>query len=212
LQLTSYWRSSAAYRVRIALNLKGVDYDVLPVDLRAGVQRGAQNSTRHPLGLVPALSHEGRWLTQSLAIVEWLDETVPEPPLLPADPLARAEARALALTIACEIHPLNNTRVLKYLESVLDQPEAARLAWYRHWVAEGFAALERMLAGAGPFCVGDRPGLADVCLVPQVYNARRYDCPLDAFPTVTRIEQACLALPAFDQARPERQPDAMTGG
>ncbi|WP_445004848.1 maleylacetoacetate isomerase [Halomonas mongoliensis] len=210
--LYGYFRSSAAYRVRIALNLKGLAHDQAPVNLVKGEQRGEANLARHPQGLVPSLvTGDGLVLTQSLAICEYLDETHPEPPLLPADPAGRARVRALAQLVACEIHPLNNLRVLKYLVGTLEADEAAKLAWYRHWVAEGFQALEAMLsreAGSGDFCHGDTPTLADLCLVPQVFNAERFECDLTAYPRIRRITANCRALDAFAQAAPGAQPDA----
>lgn len=210
--LYGYFRSSAAYRVRIALNLKGIDYDQSPVNLVKGEQRDAANLGRNPQGMVPSLiTDEGVTLTQSLAICEYLDETHPEPPLLPADAAGRARVRALAQVVACEIHPLNNLRVLKHLVGELGVDDAAKLAWYRHWVAEGFQALETLLtaeAGSGDFCHGDTPSLADLCLVPQLYNAERFECDLSAYPRIQRIAANCRALPAFRQAAPEAQPDA----
>ena len=199
--------SSASYRVRIALNLKGIGAEMLSLRLRAGEQRSPEYAAINPQCMVPALMlDDGEALTQSLAIIEYLDETWPEPPLLPREPVARAWVRATALAIACDIHPLNNLRVLRYLETELGQDEARVQAWYEHWVAEGFAALERRLAEpprSGPFCCGERPGLADLCLVPQVYNARRYKVPLDAYPRIRAIDEACGELDAFRRARPE---------
>ncbi|WFM71453.1 maleylacetoacetate isomerase [Halomonas sp. CKK8] len=210
--LYGYFRSSAAYRVRIALNLKGVDYDQSPVNLVKGEQREAANLGRNPQGMVPSLgTDEGVTLTQSMAICEYLDERYPEPPLLPADVTERARVRALAQVVACEIHPLNNLRVLKHLVGELGVDDEAKLAWYRHWIAEGFQALESMLtaeAGTGDFCHGDTPTLADICLVPQVYNAERFECDLSAYPRIQRITDNCRELPAFRQAAPEAQPDA----
>lgn len=213
LRLYGYWRSSAAYRVRIALELKGLRYDYRAVHLTrgGGEQRQPPYTAVNPQGRVPSLEHDGRVLTQSLAIVEYLDETWPQPALLPADAAGRARVRALAQLIACDIHPLNNLRVFQYLEHTLGQSDAARSDWYRHWILDGFAALEVLLArdgATGRFCHGDSPGLADLCLVPQVYNARRYACELNPFPTIVRIDAACNALEAFERARPERQPDA----
>ncbi|MDY7116071.1 maleylacetoacetate isomerase [Halomonas sp. SSL-5] len=210
--LYGYFRSSATYRVRIALNLKGFDYDQSPVNLVKGEQREAANLGRHPLGMVPSLiTDEGVTLTQSMAICEYLDERYPEPPLLPADVTERARVRSLAQMVACEIHPLNNLRVLKYLVGELGGDDEAKLTWYRHWIAEGFQALETILtaeAGTGDFCHGNLPSLADICLVPQVYNAERFECDLSAYPTIQRITANCRALPAFQQAAPEAQPDA----
>lgn len=201
--LHDYWRSSASYRVRIALNLKGVAYRSHPVDLRAGEQRGEANLARNPQGLVPTLEVDGTALVQSLAIIDWLDSAYPEPRLLPAEPLARAATLARALLIACDIHPVDNLRVLKRLESQFGADQAARDAWYRHWVAEGLQALETM-AGPGPFLGGDAPDLSDVCLVPQLYNARRVDLPLDAYPRLLRADAAAAKLDAFAAAHPDR--------
>jgi maleylacetoacetate isomerase len=213
LKLYTYWRSSAAYRVRIALELKGLRYESVPVHLvRGGGEQNQPGYLRvNPQGRVPALEHDGCILTQSLAIIEYIDECWPSPPLMPEAPAARARVRALALLVACDIHPLNNSRVLKYLGGMLGQAEPARDEWYRHWISDGFTALEKLLAGSeetGRYCHGDTPGFADVCLVPQVYNARRYRCDLTPFPTIVRIEQACSALEPFQRASPERQPDA----
>ena len=207
MQLYDYWRSSAAYRVRIALNLKGLEYAQIPIDLRAGQQRDEGYLGLNPQGLVPFLEDGETGLGQSLAIIEYLEERHPEPPLLPDEPVQRAQARAIALAIACDIHPLNNLRVLQYLERTLECDESVRMAWYRHWIAEGLRALEATLPKtAGAFCVGDRPSLADICLVPQVYNARRYHCDIEPYPTVRRIDEQCRALEAFARAAPDRQP------
>jgi maleylacetoacetate isomerase len=213
LELYTYWRSSAAYRVRIALELKGLAYEARPVHLTHGGGEHRSDAYRrvNPQARVPALAHDGRVLTQSLAIIEYLEEMWPEPPLLPAGPAARARVRAVAQLIACDIHPLNNLRVLQYAREALGASEDARNAWYRHWIMDGFAALEILLtdsAETGRHCHGDAPTIADACLVPQVYNARRYRCDLAAFPTIVRIDAACSALPAFARARPEAQPDA----
>jgi len=217
LQLHSYFRSSAAYRVRIALNLKGLAWETMPVHLLKG---GGEQFTpafraTNPQALVPALrlpdEEGGGVLTQSLAIIEYLDEIHGGAPLLPGSALGRARVRALAQAIACDLHPLNNLRVLRYLKHELGVDEAQKNAWYAHWVALGLGAVEQMLAGSpdtGRFCHGEAPGLADCCLVPQIYNAQRFGCPLDAYPTIGRIVAACNALPAFQQAAPERQPDA----
>ncbi len=213
LCLYSYWRSSAAYRVRIGLNLKGLPYDIMPVHLlrNGGEQRTPEFREANPQGLVPVLQHGQRTLRQSMAILEYLDEMWPERPLLPATARDRQRVRALAQVIACDIHPLNNLRVLQYLEHEWGVPQAERETWAKHWMAEGFAAFEALLhdhPSTGAFCDGEVPTLADCCLVPQVYNARRFGLDLSPYPTITRIEQACLALPAFDAARPENQPDA----
>lgn len=212
LRLYSYWRSSASYRVRIGLNLKGLDYDIVPVHLvrDGGEQHRPDYRALNPQGLVPMLEHGGRHMTQSLAILEYLDEVWPQARLLPQDPGQRQWVRSIAQTIACEIHPLNNLRVLQYLDGTWNVPQPERDEWVKHWIHDGFAVLETML-GARPaqaaFCAGDAPGLADCCLVPQMYNARRFGVALEPFPTLQRIEQACLALPAFEAARPENQPD-----
>ncbi len=214
LKLYSYFRSSAAYRVRIALGLKGLAYQTLPVHLLkgGGEQHQAAYRALNPQGLVPALQTEdGAVLTQSLAILEYLDEDYGGPALLPQGAVARARVRALSQAIACDLHPLNNLRVLGYLKNELGADDAAKNAWYAHWVALGLQAVEDMLARSadtGRFCHGDAPGMADCCLVPQVFNARRFQCPLDAYPTIQRIAAACEELPAFQQAAPDRQPDA----
>jgi maleylacetoacetate isomerase len=214
--LHGYWRSTAAWRVRAALNLKGLSWENAPLHLLrdGGEQRAPAWLARNPQGLVPALEIDGRLLTQSLAIIEYLEDTRPAPPLLPADAAGRARVRSLAQLVACDIHPLNNLRVLQQLRDRFGLDEAARDAWYRHWVAEGLGALETRLArepDTGRYCHGDAPGLADCCLVPQLYNARRYSCELDGFPTLLRIEAACNELDAFRAAAPERQSDAQPG-
>jgi len=213
LQLYSYWRSSAAYRVRIGLNLKGLAYDTVPVHLLqdGGRQRTPEYREINPQGLVPVLGHGHRRLAQSLAILEYLDEMWPEPALLPTTARERARVRALAMLVACDIHPLNNLRVLQYFEHEWNVPQPERDGWVRHWIVDGLVAAEAMLAdhpSTGIFCEGNVPGLADCCIIPQLYNARRFGVDIARFPTLARIEAACLALPAFDMARPERQPDA----
>ena len=211
MKLYGYFRSSAAYRVRIALALKKLPYETLALDLRAGAQREPAYRALNPQGLVPALVDGERALAQSLAILEYLEETRPAPPLLPSGAVARARVRQLAALVACDIHPLNNLRVLEYLERELGAAQPQRERWIRHWIETGFAAFETLLAGApetGRFCHGDEPTLADVCLVPQVYNARRFGCALDAFPTLVAIDARCRELPEFATAAPERQPDA----
>ena len=210
MKLYSYFRSSAAYRVRIALNLKGIAYETAPIHLvkDGGHNRRPEYRAVNPQMRVPALvTSSGEVLIQSLAIIDYLDETHPNPPLLPKDPIARARARSLAEIVACDIHPLNNTSPLRYLKRVMHQEQSAIDAWYHHWVREGFDALEA-LVGPGPYCCGSDVTIADICLVPQVYNARRLKVPLDKFPKIVAIDAACLALPAFDRARPENQPDA----
>ena len=199
--LYDYFRSSAAYRVRIALNLKGVAYARRDIMLLENQQRSPEHLARNPQGFVPALEAEGKVITQSLAIIEWLDARHPEPRLIPADPDARAAAMARALVVAADTHPLNNLRVMRRLKE-MGVDEEGRNAWTRHWIAEGFAALEAM-AGDGPFLGGDAPGIADLCLVSQMYNARRFETPLDAFPRLVAIDAAATALPAFAAAHPD---------
>lgn len=211
LVLYDYWRSSASYRVRIALALKGVAYDRVDVNLLDGSQRGDANRARNAQGFVPTLEVDGRPLTQSLAIIDWLDATFPEPPMVSRDPFVRSAQLARALVIAADIHPLDNLRVLKRLETQFGADQAARDDWYRHWVVEGLDALEAM-AGAGddggPFLGGDRPDLSDVCLVPQLYNARRFDLDAHLHPgrwrRLARAEAAMAALPAVQAAHPDR--------
>ena len=217
LQLYSYWRSSAAYRVRIGLNLKGLAYEIVPVHL---LQDGGQQHSQayrglNPQELVPTLGHGQRRMGQSLAILEYLDEVWPEPPLLPATARARQRVRALALLVACDVHPLNNLRVLQYFEREWNVPQPERDAWVKHWIEDGFRAAEALLAehpSTGEFCEGNAPSLADCCLVPQIYNARRFGVDMARYPTLQRIEAACLMLAAFDAARPENQPDAPSAG
>lgn len=204
--LHDYYRSSAAYRVRIALNLKGVEYESRPVNLVEGEQKATSYRALNPQGLVPMLEIDDHRLTQSLAIIAYLDATRAEPPLLPADPFDQAQVRAMALTIACDIHPLNNLRVLKYLRGPLKQEQDARNKWYAHWVSEGFQALEALAEQrSGGFLFGNSPTLADICLVPQMYNARRFDVPLGAYPTLVRAEASANELPEFAAAHPDRQ-------
>jgi maleylacetoacetate isomerase/maleylpyruvate isomerase len=211
LTLFTYWRSSTAYRARIALNLKGLAYEAAVVSIARREHRAADYLAVNPQGLVPALVEDGRVVTQSLAILEYLDERTPVPPLLPAGLHERAYVRALSHLVACEIHPLNNVRVLRYLEEELGADAPARSAWYRRWIAEGLAGFEALLARsrmAGACCFGDAPTMADVCLVPQIYNARRFDCPLDAYPLAMAIAERCARLEPFARAAPETQPDA----
>jgi maleylacetoacetate isomerase len=201
-----YFRSSAAYRVRIALNVKGVDYESRPVNLLESEQRSDDYRELNPQGLVPMLEIDGHRLTQSLAIIVYLDQVFPDPPLMPRDPADGAHVRAMALAIACDIHPLNNLRVLKYLKNELEQPQEQVDRWYAHWIAEGLAALETMAkAGAGRFLFGDEPTIADVCLVPQLYNARRFNVPIGDWPTLLRAEENALRLDAFAAAHPDKQ-------
>jgi maleylpyruvate isomerase len=198
--------SSASYRVRIALNLKGLSYESVLLDLRANAHLTPEFARINPQRAVPALVDGDATLTQSLAIIGYLEETHPEPPLLPRSPLDRARVRALALLVACDVHPLNNLRVLRYLKRELNADDAARDRWYAHWIQEGFTALEQMLPETGAFCHGGSPTLADVCLVPQVVNALRYKVDLAAFPRVRRIFDECMTLPAFVRAHPDNQP------
>lgn len=213
MRFHGFFRSGAAWRCRIAFALKGVTPDFTPVHLRrgGGEQKSAAYKALNPQGLVPTLEVDGHALTQSLAIVEWLEETIPEPALLPKDPFERAAVRAFALTIACDIHPIDNLRVLNYLKDPLGHTQDEVDAWYRHWCVEGLAALEATAArhaGKGRFVFSDAPGLAEICLVPQIGGARRFGVDLAAYPRLLEVERACLTLPAFVEAAPGRQPDA----
>jgi maleylacetoacetate isomerase len=204
--LYDYHRSSAAYRVRIALNLKGVDYESRPVNLLESAQRGDDYRELNPQGLIPMLEIDGHRLTQSLSIIVYLDQVFPDPPLVPRDPADGAHVRAMALAVACDIHPLNNLRVLKYLKGQLGRSQEEVDAWYAHWITEGLSGLEAIAkAGAGRFLFGDAPTIADVCLVPQLYNARRFNVPLDDYPTLLRADENANALDAFAAAHPDRQ-------
>lgn len=213
MKLYTYFRSSAAYRVRIALNVKGLAYEAVPVHLLRDGGEQLRDAYRavNPGALLPALVDGGATITQSLAIIEYLDEMHPAPPLLPRDALGRARVRALAQMVACDIHPLSNLRVLKYLKHTLHVEEDAKNEWYRHWSRVGLAAIEAHLArdaGTGRFCHGDTPTMADCCLIPQVYNAQRFDVDFGPYPTIARINAACTELPAFAAAHPARQPDS----
>ena len=211
MKLHTYFRSSAAFRVRIALNLKGLAYDTAFVHMPTGKHRQAEYAAINRQGLVPTLEDAGRRLNQSLAIIEYLDESRPFPPLLPREAFARARVRSLSLLVACEIHPLNNLRTLTYLRKGLGQSEEQVATWYRHWIADGLAKLEAELThgkGSGAFSHGDSPSMADCCLVPQVFNAKRYDGDLSSYPAVMRVFDACMKLEAFDRAQPSKQPDA----
>jgi maleylacetoacetate isomerase len=210
MKLFGFFRSSAAFRVRIALNLKGLAYEDAFVHLRRGDQRAPDYLSVNPQGLVPTLEIDGHMLVQSMAIIEYLDETHPQPAFLPPDPAGRARVRALAAVVACDIHPINNLRVLRYLSRPLGHDQTAIETWYNHWIATGFEAFERLLAGdrrTGDFCDGDQPGLADIALVPQVVNSERYQLGLSPYPTITRIYQNCMKLNAFAAAHPNHQLD-----
>ena len=209
MKLYSYFRSSASFRVRIALALKGLPYETVPVHLIKNQQQAPEFVQASSTGLVPLLVDGNHRLHQSLAIIEYLEETHPEPPMLPGEPAARARVRAIAQDIACEIHPLNNLRVLRWLVHEGGLSTESKEAWYRHWIEEGLVPVERQLADApARYCHGDMPTLADCVLVPQIFNARRYECRLDHVPNVMRVFEACMALPAFEQAQPSACPDA----
>ena len=209
MRLYTFFRGSSPFRVRIALHFKGIAFDPVFVHLGKGEQFSPGYRAVNPQGLVPALEDDGLRLTQSLAIIEYLEEKYPQPPLLPRDAAGRARVRALSLVVACEIHPLNNPRVLKYLRAKMAQGEDEVNAWYRHWIAEGLAVLEAEAAhGAGKFSHGDSPTMADCCLVPQIFNAKRYACDLAPYPRLLRVFDECMKLDAFERAQPSRQPDA----
>jgi len=204
--LYDYFRSSASYRVRIALNLKGIDYELRPVSLVQGDQQAQSYRALNPQGFVPLLEIDGHRLTQSLAICNYLNSIVPDPPFMPDDAADRAHVLALALAVACDIHPLNNLRVLKYLQGTFGIDDASKDLWYRHWIDEGLTALEEMARPkAGAFLFGDAPSIADICLVPQLYNARRFSVPLTAYPTLRRADETASAHAAFAAAHPDRQ-------
>lgn len=209
MELHGYFRSSASYRVRIALNLKGLEYDYHPVNLLKGEQKETSYRSLNPQGLVPALIDSGHVFTQSLAILEWLDEQHPQPALLPKDSLSRAKVRALAYNVACDIQPVQNLRVLKYIQSELGASDEQKVEWIRHWIDGGFRALETQLDGHGTtFAYGDTPGLFECCLIPQIYSAERFGMEIANYPRIAKIAEACAALPAFAKARPENQPDS----
>ncbi|SMX50730.1 maleylacetoacetate isomerase [Maliponia aquimaris] len=208
MKLYTYWRSTTSYRVRIALNMKGIAYTAIPINLVAGDQRRPDYAALNPGCGVPTLVLEDRTiLTQSMAILDWLEETHPAPALLPQDAVERAKVRAAALTIAADVHPVNNLRVVAKLKSMGHSQDEA-VEWMNDWMTRGFAAFDQLIDPDTPFCFGDMPGLADLCLVPQLYNAHRWGCDLTPFARLTEIERRCLALSAFDLARPENQPDA----
>ena len=210
MRLYTYFRSSAAFRVRIAMNLKGIAYEPVFVHLAKGEHRAPAYGAINPQALLPALDDGGELLTQSLAIIEYLDETHPAVPLLPKDPRGRARVRSLSMLIACEIHPVNNLRVLQHLKRALDQNDEQVSAWYRHWIADGLSKFEADLTrtkATGRFCHGDAPTIADCCLVPQVFNAQRYQCDTAAYPATMRVFAECMKLDAFDRAQPSNQPD-----
>ncbi len=214
LILYDYWRSSAGYRVRIALNLKELDYQHESVHLvrEGGEQKMPAYRAINPQGLVPALQVGSETLTQSLAIIEWLDERYPEPALLPATAIAKAKVRALALMVACDIHPLNNLRVMKWLKQEAELTDETYMRWYHHWIIEGFTAFEKQLVlyqGNSQFCAGEQAGIADICLIPQVYNAERFNCDISNFPRIKKIAEYCRKIPAFEKALPENQADAI---
>lgn len=210
VKLYSYWRSSAAWRVRIALHLKGIEFETIPVHLLkdGGQQHTSEYRKVNPQGMVPTLEHDGQVITQSLAIMEYLDECWPEPPLIFGSALEKARIRQLALAAAADIHPLNNLRVLKYIVKELGADDEAKTTWYHHWLKEGFGPLEGIVDEHGPYCVGRQASLADACLIPQLYNARRFAFDLEPYPRLRRIESACQELEAFQKASAENQPDA----
>ncbi|MHB1948708.1 MAG: maleylacetoacetate isomerase [Gammaproteobacteria bacterium] len=208
LQLYNYFRSSASFRVRIALNLKGLEYKEIPVHLlnNGGEHLAVDYQAINPQGLVPTLQDNSKTITQSLAIIEYLDELHPEPPLMPKDPYQKALVRAFALAIAADMHPLNNLRVLKFLNKDLNLSEEQKVQWYQHWIATGFSALEKSLTSSPhttDFCFGQTPTIADICLVPQMYNARRFNCDISAYPTLVKIDAHCQTQPAFIKAQPQ---------
>lgn len=209
-KLFSYFRSSASFRVRIALNLKRIHYELIPIHLRRAEHQDADYREQNPQGLVPALAHDGKHLAQSLAIIEYIDTLVPTPRLLPEEPFSRATVRSMAQNIACDMHPICNLRVLKYLRTVLEQDDDAVTRWYQHWMAEGFKGLETLFEqySQGNYCFGAELSLADICLVPQVHNARRFGFDLKPYPLTSQITESLEQHPAFIAARPEQQPDA----
>ncbi len=209
MKLYSYFRSSAAYRVRIALNLKAIDYDLAIINLLKSQQLDEGYLAVNPQGLLPALETEEGYLAQSLAILEWLDETYPQSPIITGSAWQKAKIRNISYAIACDIHPVNNLRVLKYLSSELNVDDETKNKWYRHWIEIGFEKIELMLSDSSDYCVGDQPTLADICLVPQVFNAIRFKVDMAAYPKIAAIYERCNKLAAFDDAAPQNQPDAI---
>ena len=207
MKLYSYFRSSAAYRVRIALNLKGIEYEMVPVNLLTGEQKSDDYKQLNAEGLVPVLETDQGFLTQSLAMLEWLEEQYPNPSILPGDAWQKAQARSLAYAVSCDIHPVNNLRILKYLQNDMQQSDEDKITWYKHWINTGFNALEQKLA-KHKYCCGDQPTIADICLVPQVFNALRFKIDMDAYPKISKIYESCNQLKPFTDAAPENQPDA----
>ena len=207
MKLYSYFRSSAAYRVRIAMNLKGIDYDMIPVNLLTGEQKSDDYKQLNAEGLVPALVTDQGLLTQSLAILEWLEEQYPDPSILPGDAWQRAQARSLACAVSCDIHPVNNLRVLKYLQNTMKHSDEDKISWYKHWIGTGFSALEKKLTGQ-PYCYSQEPTIADICLVPQVFNALRFKVDMAVYPKISNVYKCCNQLQPFIDAAPENQPDA----
>lgn len=211
MKLTTYYRSTAAYRVRITLKLKGVAHELIPINLLKGEHKESEFLAKNPDGLIPTLETDDYALSQSIAILEYLEEAYPKVALLPNDSLDRATVRGLVQTIASDMHPLNNLRVLQFLVNEMGVSEEQKLQWYQHWIANGFTGLEARLAKSsdtGKFCFGDSPSMADVCLVPQVYNAHRFDCPMEDYPTISQINNHCMSLSAFADTAPSRQSDA----
>lgn len=207
MKLYSYFRSSAAYRVRIAMNLKGIDYEMAPVNLLTGEQKSDDYKQLNAEGLVPALETDQGVLTQSLAILEWLEELYPDPSIFPGDAWLRARARSLAYAVSCDIHPVNNLRVLKYLQSEMQQSDESKITWYKHWINTGFTALEQKLTKQ-TYCCGKQPSVADICLVPQVFNALRFKVDMESYPKISGVYERCNRLKPFIDAAPENQPDA----
>ncbi len=206
MQLYSYCKSSASYRVRIALNLKHLNYSLIPVNLLKNEQNSKEYRKKNPMGLVPALEVDGHILTQSLAILEWLDDNYPSPSIIPGDSYRKAQIRATAYMVACDIQPIQNLRVLKHLIAEYEVDQSGKEKWIKHWISMGFDAVERDIEAA-PFCFGEHPSIADICLIPQTYNARRFNLDMDKYPKISRVVETCHQLEAFEKAKPENQPD-----